>query len=406
MTKTYDTLIIGGGAAGLFAAVLCARAGKKTAVIEKNDRCGKKLDITGKGRCNMTNLCGRDEFLENVPRNPRFLTSAISRFTPEDTVEFFESLGVRTKTERGNRVFPESDKAHDVTVALIHAAKSAGAEFIRGKATGLGIEYGAVTGVFCGKAFYSAEKVIIACGGASYPKTGSDGSGYGLAKQAGHTVTGITPSLVPLVSPDMICRDCMGLSLKNVGLTFVAQDGNTVYSERGEMLFTHFGLSGPVVLSASAHAAGNYPCTLYIDMKPALDEKTLDLRILRDFSAGMNRALKNSLSGLLPQKLIDPFIALTGTDPEKRLHDITKEDRARIVAVMKKIPVTVTGTRPIDEAIITSGGVSVKELDPKTMGSKLVKGLYFAGEIIDVDAYTGGFNLQIAFSTAYCAANG
>ncbi|MBO4452646.1 MAG: NAD(P)/FAD-dependent oxidoreductase [Clostridia bacterium] len=405
MTKDYDVLIIGGGAAGLFAAAVSARAGKKTAVIEKNDRCGKKLDITGKGRCNITNMCGgRDEFLANVPKNPRFLTSAISRFSPADTVEFFESLGVKTKVERGNRVFPQSDKAHDVTEALINAAKAAGARFIRGKATGISTENGEVNGVYCGNVFYGAKKVILAAGGASYPRTGSDGSGYALARNAGHTVTEIIPSLVPLVSPDQLCRDCMGLSLKNVGLTFVSESGKTLYSEQGEMLFTHFGVSGPVVLSASAYIGKNYPCVLYIDLKPALDEKTLDKRLLRDFSEGMNRELKNSLSALLPQKLIAPFIKATGIDPAKKLNSVTREERITIIALLKSLPVRITGTRPIDEAIVTSGGVSVKEIDPKTMESKLVKGLHFAGEVIDVDAYTGGFNLQIAFSTAYCAA--
>lgn len=405
MTRTYDTIVVGGGAAGLFAAVQSAWQGQTVALIEKNDRCGKKLDITGKGRCNMTNMCGgRDEFLANVPKNARFLTGAVTRFSPEDTVAFFESLGVKTKVERGNRVFPQSDCAHDVTSALVNAGKDAGVDFIHGRVTEITVRDGHVSGVKCGDKIIQSGKVILAAGGASYPRTGSDGSGYRLASALGHTIEKIRPSLVPLVSPDAICKDCMGLSLRNVGLKFVGKDGKTLYSEQGEMLFTHFGVSGPVILSASAYIGVNYPCTLYIDLKPALDEKTLDARILRDFSLGLNRELKNSLGGLLPQKLIMPFIKRTGLDPTQKLNSVTREQRAGIVNLLKSLPISITGTRPIDEAIVTSGGVSVKEIDPKTMESKLVKGLHFAGEIIDVDAYTGGFNLQIAFSTAYAAA--
>ena len=404
MTKTYDLITVGGGAAGLFASVWAARSGKKTLLIEKNERCGKKLDITGKGRCNMTNACGgREEFLANVPKNPRFLMGAITKFTQQDTIDFFESLGVPTKIERGNRVFPQSDKAHDVTRALVKECEVLGVEFLQAEVSSVECANGAVTGVRCGERFISAKNVILATGGASYPRTGSDGGGYRIASALGHTVTKIRPSLVPLVSGDPLCRECMGLSLKNVGMEFV-KNGKTLYSDQGEMLFTHFGVSGPVILSASAYIGLDYPCTLKIDLKPALDEKTLDRRILRDFSEGTNRELKNSLGGLLPQRLIMPFIRRTGIDPQTALNSVTREQRAAILHTLKSLAVEITGTRPIDEAIVTSGGVDVKEIDPRTMESKLIKGLRFAGEIIDVDAYTGGFNLQIAFSTAYSAA--
>ena len=406
MIKTYDLITVGGGAAGLFASVNAAWQGKSVLLIEKNDRFGKKLDITGKGRCNITNMCGgRDEFLANVPTNPRFLLSALSKFGPEDTVAFIESLGVPTKVERGNRVFPVSDKAHDVTQALEKACRDAGVEIYRGRVTSVEQKNGAVTGVMCGDRLFKANNVLLATGGASYPRTGSDGSGYKLAAALGHTVITPRPSLVPLVSHDSLCRECMGLSLRNVGMEFFDKSGKLIYSEQGEMLFTHFGVSGPVILSASAYIGKNYPCVLKIDLKPALDIQTLDKRILRDFSEGTNRELKNSLGGLLPQKLIAPFIKRLGIEPQTQINSITREQRGNIVRLLKSLTVNIAGTRPIDEAIITSGGVAVQEIDPKTMESKLVKGLRFAGEIIDVDAYTGGFNLQIAFSTAFAAAS-
>ena len=405
MTTTYNCIVIGGGPAGLFSAYNAAINGFSVLLLEKNDRCGKKLDITGKGRCNITNACNREEFLANVIANPRFLMSAISRFSTEDTVNFFENLGVPTKVERGNRVFPQSDKAHDVTLALINACRDAGVTIRHKKVTALLVEQGEIKGVRCGKEEIYGQNVILACGGASYPKTGSDGSGHRLAESVGHTITKIRPSLVPLVSPDQLPRECMGLSLKNVGISFVKDGKKPIYYEQGEMMFTHFGVTGPCILSASAHLQSSYPCTLYIDLKPALDEKTLDKRLLRDFSEIPNKALKNAFSALMPAKLIEPFIILSGISPETKLNSLTKEQRAKIVSLMKAIPIKITGTRPIDEAIVTGGGIDCREIDPKTMQSKLISHLYFAGEVMDVDAYTGGFNLQIAFSTAYVAGN-
>ncbi len=401
----YDVIAVGGGPAGLFSAYNAALNGNRVLLLEKNDRCGRKLDITGKGRCNVTNMCGKDEFLQNVIANPRFLMSALSRFLPEDTVAFFESLGVKTKVERGNRVFPESDKANDITRALVSACETMGVEIKRKNVTGLLVADGRIKGVRCGREEIFANNVIVACGGASYPRTGSDGSGHRLAESVGHTITAIRPSLVPLVSKDKLCRDCMGLSLRNVGISFYGNDKKPLYYEQGEMMFTHFGVTGPVILSASSYLKTEYPYKMLIDLKPALDEKTLDKRLLRDFSENPNRELKNGFSALLPSKLIEPFIKMTGIPPETRLNSLTKEQRARVLSLMKALPVNIVGTRPIDEAIVTGGGVDCREIDPKTMQSKLVSGLYFAGEVMDVDAYTGGFNLQIAFSTAYVAGN-
>lgn len=401
----YNCIVVGGGPAGLFAAYNASLNGNKVLLLEKNDRCGRKLDITGKGRCNVTNMCDKEEFLSNVIANPRFLISAISRFSPEDTVAFFESEGVPTKVERGNRVFPQSDRAHDITQALVDACLRMGVEIRKARVSEIVVDNGAVSGVRCGREIINASAVIIACGGASYPKTGSDGSGHRLAEGAGHSITKIRPSLVPLVSRDELCVDCMGLSLKNVGIRFCDKNQKTLYEEQGEMMFTHFGVTGPVILSASSYLKTDYPYDMYIDLKPALDEKTLDKRLLRDFTENQNRELKNGFSALLPSKLIAPFIKKTKIPPETRLNTLTREQRATILMFMKALPIKITGTRPIDEAIVTGGGVDCREIDPKTMQSKLVSGLYFAGEVMDVDAYTGGFNLQIAFSTAYVAGN-
>ncbi len=407
MDKIYDTIIIGGGAAGLMAGYSSAAYGKNTLIIERNKGCGAKLLITGKGRCNVTNNCDLDEFLKNVPTNSRFLYSAYSNFTSSDCIDFFERAGVPLKTERGNRVFPVSDKAVDIVSALVRTCKDFGVSFFNGRVSEILHEDGAVTGVLCDDGTkISAKSVLIATGGKSYPKTGSTGDGYLLAKSLGHSVTKIKPSLVPVVSPNKFCAELMGLSLKNVTLSLHDLDKNSVvFSELGEMLFTHFGVSGPLVLSASCHIKDidkkRYKFT--IDFKPALDEKKLDERILRDFLEIPNRIFANSISKLLPSKLIPVVIKLSGISPDKQVNSVTKKEREGLVNLLKNFPIEISSFRPIDEAIVTSGGVSVKEVSPKTMESKLISGLYFAGEVLDLDAYTGGFNLQIAFATGYLA---
>lgn len=405
--KKYDVLIIGGGAAGLFAAVHCGRFGKKTAVIEKNDMYGKKLLITGKGRCNVTNNCDVETVLKNIPTNPRFLYSALNGFTCEDTMNFFEWSGVPLKTERGNRVFPESDKSSDIVSALVRECRDADVEFIKDEAVKLVIENDTVTGVLCREDTYYCEKLLVATGGKSYPKTGSTGDGYKFAKQAGHTIVEIRPSLVPIVTKEKEPAEMMGLSLKNVALSvFKGNSAKPIFNEQGEMLFTHFGVSGPLVLSASSHIRdvndGEYKIS--IDLKPALDEETLDKRVLRDFTEAKNRDFQNSLGKLLPSKMIPVIVKLSGIDGTKKVNEITREERQGLVKLIKNLTFTILKFRPVDEAIITSGGVSTKEINPKTMESKIIKNLHFAGEVIDCDAYTGGFNLQIAFSTAYAFA--
>lgn len=400
-----DVIIIGGGAAGCFAAVQAARWGKSVIVFEKNEKLGRKLRITGKGRCNVTNNSPAEEHMKNIPVNPRFLYSSFSNFDAESTMAFFEELGVPLKTERGNRVFPVSDNANDIADALAHEMKNLGVQVIRSRVTKLMTENGAVTGVKAGGQEYPCTSVIIACGGKSYPNTGSTGDGYTLAQSVGHTVTELKPSLVPLTSPDRYCAEMMGLSLRNV--TVKLMDGEkAIYSEMGEMLFTHFGVSGPLVLSASSHIRDMQPnrYKLLIDLKPALTPEQLDARLQRDFGENLNRDFSNGIRALLPAKLIPVAVRLSGIPADKKVNSITKEERRRFGELLKAFPVRISGFRPIDEAIITSGGVSVKEIDPKTMQSKLCSGLFFAGEVMDVDAYTGGFNLQIAFSTAYTAA--
>ncbi len=400
----YDVIIAGGGAAGAMAAIQAARLGRKTAVFDPNGRIGKKLLITGKGRCNVTNNCTREELLENIPVNPRFLYSALSQFGAEDTMSFFEELGVPLKTERGNRVFPVSDKAADIVAALDRELKRLGVKLIAMPVKEILAEDGVCTGVRAGDREFYAQSVLIATGGKSYPATGSKGDGYALAQGAGHSVTEIKPSLVPLICREKYCADMMGLSLRNVTLTLFDKD-KRLYSELGEMLFTHFGVSGPLVLSASSHIRkmeqDRY--RLEIDLKPGLDEKQLDLRIQRDFSDNQNRIFGNSLSKLLPAKLIPVMVRLSGIPGETRVNQITKQQRTAFGELIKHFPLTVRAFRPVEEAIITSGGISVREISPKTMESKLVQGLYFAGEVIDTDGYTGGFNLQIAFSTGFCA---
>ena len=401
---SFDVIIIGGGAAGSMAAITAARMGRKTAIFEKNERIGRKLRITGKGRCNVTNNCTNEVLMSNVPVNPRFLYSAFSGFDTQDVMNFFEELGVPLKTERGNRVFPVSDNAEDIVNALDRELKNLGVKVINQRVTDILVDDGVCIGVKAGGKEFNSQSVLIATGGKSYPNTGSTGDGYKLAESVGHTVTEIYPSLVPLVTVEKYCAEMMGLSLRNVAVKLF--DGEKlIYSEQGEMLFTHFGVSGPLILSASSHIRkmerGRYK--IRIDLKPALDEKQLDLRIQRDFAENQNRDFINAIRKLLPAKLIPIAVRLSGIPAEQKVNTITKEQRKAFLDVIKAFPLTVADFRPIDEAIITSGGVSVKEINPKTMESKLVSGLFFAGEVIDVDAYTGGFNLQIAFSTAYSA---
>lgn len=387
------------------AAVHAARFGKSVIVFEKNERTGRKLRITGKGRCNVTNNSSMEEHMKNIPVNPRFLYSSYSSFCAEETMAFFEELGVPLKTERGNRVFPVSDKADDIADAFDREMKKLGVKLIHKRVSGLIIEDGKCCGVTAGKDEFRSESVLIACGGKSYPNTGSNGDGYALAEAAGHTITEIKPSLVPLVSPDKYCAEMMGLSLRNVTLKLFDRE-KLIYSELGEMLFTHFGVSGPLVLSASSHIRDMQPnrYTLKIDLKPGLTAEQLDMRIQRDFSENLNRDFANGIRKLLPAKLIPVAVKLSGIPAEQKVNGITREQRRKLGEIIKDFPVRISAFRPVDEAIITSGGVSVREINPKTMESKLVSGLFFAGEVIDVDAYTGGFNLQIAFSTAYSAA--
>ena len=398
--------VIGGGASGMMAAATAAEYGAEVTLYERNDRFGKKLRITGKGRCNVTNDCTLEEFLVNVPRNPRFLYAALSAFSTEDTKAHFEALGVPLKTERGRRVFPVSDKAADIVVAMEKYCRDLGVRMVNRRVMGLALNEGRVSGVTFGSATEEYDAVIVCTGGKSYPLTGSDGDGYRFAARAGHTVTPLRPSLVPIVCAGNACQRMQGLSLKNVTLRLVdRQSGKTVYEEFGEMMFTHFGLTGPLVLSASAHipdlAPGRYEAQ--IDLKPALDEKTLNDRILSDFSKETNKNFENALDALLPRKMIPLVIEASGIDPYKKVHSVTREERRALIECLKCFRIHPTGFRPIDEAIITSGGISVKEVSPKTMESKLISGLYFAGEILDVDAYTGGYNLQIAFSTGRLA---
>ena len=406
MSDVRRVAVIGGGAAGMMAAIRAAEYGADVTLIERNDRCGKKLRITGKGRCNVTNDCDTREFLNHVPTNPRFLYSALSCFSTEDTKSFFEDAGVPLKVERGRRVFPVSDRAEDVVSALVRRVRSAGVTVVTGRADGIEVRNGQVVGCTVGERFIEADAVIIATGGRSYPGTGSDGDGYRLARQVGHRVTPLIPSLVPLTSASKVCPSLQGLSLKNVALKITDNTtGKTVYEDFGEMMFTHFGMTGPMILSASAHltdaTSGRYEA--HINLKPALDDKQLDTRILSDFAKYANKDFINALSDLLPAKLIPIAVSLSGIDGRKKVNSVTREERAALCSVIRDLRIRIDGFRPIAEAIVTKGGVDVKEIDPKTMQSKLCPGLYFAGEVIDVDAYTGGYNLQIAFSTGTLA---
>lgn len=402
-----DVLVIGGGAAGMMAAGTAAQNGCSVCLVEKNSRLGRKIRITGKGRCNLTNDCDVQTMIASVPNNGRFLYSAVTQFSPHDTMRFFESFGLLLKVERGNRVFPQSDHAQDVVDALSGFLERTGVQTITGEVKSLLLQAGSVHGVkLHDGTVLEAKTVIVCCGGESYPGTGSTGDGYRLARQAGHMVTPLRPSLVPLVAAGEDCAEMMGLALKNVSLS--VQDcvkKKQIYEDFGEMLFTHFGLSGPIVLSASAHmrdmSPGRYRVS--VDLKPALSPEQLDARIQRDFELNHNRDFANSLGALLPRKLIPVAVRRSGISAEMKCNQITREMRRSFAELLKNFCFTVTDFRPIAEAIVTSGGVKVSEINPKTMESKLIGGLYFAGEVIDVDAYTGGFNLQIAFSTGRLA---
>ena len=405
MYEQTKIAVIGAGAAGMMAAIYAAQNGAAVTVFEKNDRVGKKLAITGKGRCNVTNDCDTQELLKNVISNPKFLYASFSNFDTLDTKSFFENLGVALKTERGRRVFPVSDKAMDIVFALKGCMLDCGVTLKHESVVGVTAKDGRVTGVKTNIKEYEFDSVIVATGGISYPTTGSDGDGHRFAKLLGHTITPLIPSLVPLETVEDVA-EIMGVSLKNVTLKIRnRQSGKIVFEEMGEMLFTHFGISGPLVLSASCHMAkmekGKYEAL--VDFKPALDEKTLNARVLSDFSKQLNRDFGNALGGLLPSKIIPFMVRKSGIDPLTKVNAITKEQRQSLVNVLKGLSLEIKGFRPIKEAIITQGGIAVNEINPSTMESKLVKGLYFAGEIIDVDAYTGGYNLQIAFSTGALA---
>ena len=399
-----EILVVGGGAAGMFAAGTAAELGRQVLLVEKNDRLGKKLYITGKGRCNVTNCCPPEEVLRNVPRNGRFLYSAVCGFPPADMMALLEGLGCPLKTERGNRVFPVSDRSASVIDALRDRLRKAHVHTEQAAVTELLVRDGRIAGVRTDKGEIEAERVILCTGGCSYPLTGSDGSGYDLARAVGHTIIEPTGSLVPLVERGGWCARMQGLSLRNVGVRLKNHKGKAVYEDFGELLFTHFGLSGPTILSASAHRKKGETYTVEIDLKPALDEQKLDARLLRDFEENRNRDLENTLGALLPRSIIPVVLERTGIDGRTKCNSVTKEQRRTLLQLLKHFTVEIYGPRPVEEAIVTSGGVKVSEIDPKTMESKLVPGLYFAGELIDVDAYTGGFNLQIAWSTAWAAA--
>ncbi len=405
-------LIVGGGAAGMLAGIAAAMKGSTVHIFEKNEKLGKKVFITGKGRCNVTNACDTEELFGNVVTNAKFLYSSFYGFTNFDMMDLLEKLGCPLKTERGNRVFPASDKSSDVIRVLNQRLMDLGVTIhYRAEVKNLLIENGSITGLLLNsggkKVQFTGDSVIVACGGYSYPLTGSTGDGYELAKEAGHTVTPISPALVPFVVEEPVVKELQGLSLRNVEAT-VLKGKKTIYQEFGEMLFTHYGVSGPVLLSASSYAAKELkkgPLTLSIDLKPALTEEQLDTRLLRDFEEAINKQFKNSLNHLYPAKLVPVMIDRSQIPPEKKVNEITKEERQRIIQITKAFTLTLSGLRAYNEAIITQGGVSVKEVNPSTMESKLVPGLYFAGEVLDLDAVTGGFNLQIAWSTGWAAGN-
>ena len=399
----YDGIIIGGGPAGMFAAITAARQGQRVLLLERNDRLGKKLLITGKGRCNVTNDCSAQEVLQNTPHNGRFLYSAMTAFTPSQTMRFFRQCGCELKTERGNRVFPVTDQSQTILECLTKELRRWNVTVKRDRVQHILTEKDCVTGVAGAAGEYASDWVILATGGVSYPATGSTGDGYAMAAELGHTIVKQEGNLVPLEAAGEDCPAMQGLSLRNVSVKLVNAKGKLLYQDFGELLFTHFGVSGPTVLSASCHLKGE-GCRLLIDLKPALEENKLDERILRDMQMYQNRAMENALTDLLPRSMIPVILRRLNIDPAMQANSLTKQKRRELVQLLKAFSVEITAKRPVAEAIITSGGVKVSEIDPKTMESKRIKGLYFAGEIIDCDAYTGGFNLQIAWATAYAAA--
>ena len=406
---TSDMIVIGGGAAGMMAALTAADRGCSVLLLERNAKVGRKLYITGKGRCNVANDCSVPEVLQHVPRNPKFLMSAVTRFPPEAVKAFFEGLGVPLKTERGNRIFPQSDRAADIIDALFQALRRKRVSLVEDRAVRLLTdEEGRISGVKGEHGSYSARAVILATGGASYPLTGSSGDGYEMAAAVGHTIVPPKPSLVPLVAEGEDCRRMQGLSLRNVAVKVKNQNKKVIYAEQGELLFTHFGLSGPLILSASAHMRDfekdHYQ--VIIDLKPALDEEKLEQRLLRDFAERANQDFHNVLEGLLPRLMVPVMVERSGIPGDTKAHSITKAQRRRLLEELKGFRIDIAGPRPLAEAIITSGGVKVSEVDPHTMASKRLPGLYLAGELLDVDAYTGGFNLQIAWSTGRAAGEG
>lgn len=407
-------VVIGGGPAGMLAAISAAKSGNSVTLLEKNNILGKKILITGKGRCNITSSLDISDFINNIPGNGRFLYSAFENFTNEDIIDLLKSEGVKVKEERGNRIFPVSDKAEDVRAALERVVRKSGVQVkLNSKVDKIEVEENRVKRVICDNEKYDADKVILATGGRSYPLTGSNGEGYEIAEKVGHTIKPVRGSLVPLLADKEVCSRMQGLSLRNVGITMLdLEKDKKIYSDFGEMLFTHFGVSGPTILSGSAHLLrykdvdkkiADKKVVLKIDLKPALSMEQLDARILRDFTEVKNKQFKNSLDKLLPKKMIDVVIDKSKINPDKHVNEITREERLNLVKLLKNFEVRIDGFRPVDEAIVTAGGINVKEINPKTMESKIISGLYFAGEIIDVDAYTGGFNLQIAYSTGFTA---
>ena len=416
-----DVIVIGGGPAGMMSAITAAKENNNVIILEKMNSCGRKLLITGKGRCNITSSLSMDDFIKNTPGNGKFLYSCFQNFTNGDIIQMLKNNGVKTKEERGNRIFPVSDKSLDVLNAFEKEMEKNNVKVItKANVKKINIENKKVTGVTFEKdglnKTFKADKVILATGGKSYSATGSTGDGYKIAEDLGHSIVRIRPSLVPLQTNERnlkICKKMQGLSLRNIKMKLIDNSKNkTIYEDFGELLFTHFGVSGPTILSSSAHLLryknvdellNKGTIKLIIDLKPALDEEKLNLRILRDFEKEKNKSFKNSLNDLLPKKMIDTVIELSEIDENKKVNEITKKERMKLIQILKHFKITISGFRPIEEAIITSGGISTKEINPKTMESKIIQGLYFAGEIIDVDAYTGGFNLQIAYSTGYTA---